>query len=116
MFDFTKQYLEAGKCYNYTLSKTEKKTIFRFYVSSVTEHKTIGANRTCNWSYACIFQNDANDYCDCIMYIWNCLNSSSTFDWYSVRNCSYEEMSPEEAAEFVKGLKNKSARKRYLKD
>lgn len=114
-FDATVPYMEAGKCYNYTLNLTESpKQVMRFFVSNVQEHKLIGSGKTYNYSYWITTPNANSDVCDCGMYIWNKMGDFRHSDWYSVMNATIQEMTEEESVEFVKLLKSKYARKLYL--
>lgn len=114
-FDATVPYMQAGKCYNYTLLMTEEpKQVMRFFVSNVEAHKTIGKGEIYNYSYWITTINEKSDMIDCGMFIWNSSERFRCSDWYSVRNAMVEEMSNDEAVEFVSQLKNKWAREIYL--
>ena len=115
LFDATVPYMRAGKCYNYTLLMTdEPKQVMRFFVSNVEAHKTIGKGEIYNYSYWITTINEKSDITDCGMYVWNRIGDFGHSDWYGVRNAMIQEMSNDEAAEFVSHLKNKWAREIYL--
>lgn len=116
VFDSAVPYMEVGKCYNYTLLKTEKPVVYRFYVANVIPQKIIGKDEIYNYGYFCIFPYDKSEIMDSMLYIWNTVGGQVSHNYWSVKFCKVEEMSPEDAADFVSNLKNKTARKIYLKE